>query len=127
MATIRQGDDDDDDGGPEGDQVVLHEGEDLGVQLRVAGEHLQRLIDKPAKWQNDYLTNSSHREKNILIFPLSDARLRWLRVLCRGWVVKAQCEGGLAKAESEGVGGEGWGGGEGVGGRLGHNGEHCRG
>ena len=45
-------DDDDDDGGggePEGDQVVLHEWEDLGVELRVAGKHLQGLVDKPAK------------------------------------------------------------------------------
>ena len=46
-------DDDDNDGGvggePEGDQVVLHEWEDLGVELRVAGKHLQGLVDKPAK------------------------------------------------------------------------------
>ena len=42
MATVMHSDDyNDDKGGPEGDQVVLHEGEDLGVQLRVAGEHLQ--------------------------------------------------------------------------------------
>ena len=39
---------DDEDGGPEGDEVVLHEGEDLGVKLWVARQHLQRLIDKPA-------------------------------------------------------------------------------
>ena len=32
--------------GPEGDQIVLHEREDLGVQIFVAGEHLKGLVDQ---------------------------------------------------------------------------------
>ena len=31
---------------PEGHEVVLHQGQDLGVELRVAGQHLQGFIDK---------------------------------------------------------------------------------
>ena len=69
-------DDDDDDGGPEGDQVVLHEGEDLGVQLRVAGQHLQRLIHKPAKLLFD--KEKLFHKENILIFLLSNALLERL-------------------------------------------------
>ena len=32
---------------PESHEVVLHQGQDLGVELRVAGQHLQGFIDKP--------------------------------------------------------------------------------
>ena len=31
---------------PESHEVVLHQGQDLGVELRVAGQHLQGFIDK---------------------------------------------------------------------------------
>ena len=32
---------------PERDEVVLHERQDLGVQVLVPGEHLERLVDQP--------------------------------------------------------------------------------
>ena len=31
---------------PESHKVVLHQGQDLGVELRIAGQHLQGFIDK---------------------------------------------------------------------------------
>ena len=31
---------------PEGHEVVLHQGQDLGVELGVSGQHLQGFIDK---------------------------------------------------------------------------------
>ena len=31
---------------PEGHEVVLHQGQDLGVELGVSGKHLQGFIDK---------------------------------------------------------------------------------
>ena len=40
---------------PEGHEVVLHQGQDLGVELGVAGQHLQGFIDKSETKKVEYL------------------------------------------------------------------------